>query len=621
MSLSTKETEIKILENVDTMILSEDKNSIIIKTLDNKLYILKNSENGMMESSDILKNYENLEYIAENVKTFEKIYFITEDNELYTYGIINYNPNYITNNIKSVELIYDYYNEYDFKITTINDEKQILKIYKVYDEENDLYNIVIENAEEYYTEQEMQILYKTIKVEDNLLMITTDGKMYNFKDEKMEILSGVKNIITPNFSDIDGSYILKEDGTLVYYCNANYCYKDSLMLSLDMAPEGYDGRSDYIEGHKIYDVINNVENIEDIHNYFIYGKNNEVYRFGNDDNNLFNNEEYIDNEYHFIQIDEINYNDSNVTPLLMKIIENQTGKIGDTENIQYKCIPNNATFNEVIFTSSDTNVAEIVSDEITYLSAGTTEVCGIMDNNDDLSDCKTYTIYENIKSISFEQETYDLVLDEQSWMDIHFEYTPQDVPYSFLDLEITSTNEEYINIYVNEYSPILEVNIWEPGTYDITIKQRGCNTEECTDTIKINAIKLIERIEFDMPESNYDGIKNVFIYLDKSNQLQSNFKVYPENATDKSIYWVNFNPEIVTIDENGLITAHKSGKAEIQVYSNDWNTPGTARVYTNFNVIVYENSNDGKIGDLNKDNNVDILDLIKLRGYLAELDE
>ena len=39
--------------------------------------------------------------------------------------------------------------------------------------------------------------------------------------------------------------------------------------------------------------------------------------------------------------------------------------------------------------------------------------------------------------------------------------------------------------------------------------------------------------------------------------LQLAATVYPENATNKAVKWTSDDPEVASVDENGLVTVHK----------------------------------------------------------------
>lgn len=53
------------------------------------------------------------------------------------------------------------------------------------------------------------------------------------------------------------------------------------------------------------------------------------------------------------------------------------------------------------------------------------------------------------------------------------------------------------------------------------------------------------------------------IELKIGDTLQFNVTIEPENASDKTVIWESSNPDVATVDENGLVTAYSSGSAII----------------------------------------------------------
>lgn len=83
--------------------------------------------------------------------------------------------------------------------------------------------------------------------------------------------------------------------------------------------------------------------------------------------------------------------------------------------------------------------------------------------------------------------------------------------------------------------------------------------------------------------------------------LQLSAKIYPEDATNKSLYWHSTDPNIVSVDENGMITAIREGEANIIVNSADGNAEATCRVTVTSLVSILEinvNGLSGRIYDL-----------------------
>ena len=64
--------------------------------------------------------------------------------------------------------------------------------------------------------------------------------------------------------------------------------------------------------------------------------------------------------------------------------------------------------------------------------------------------------------------------------------------------------------------------------------------------------------------------------------------IYPENATEKEVWWTSSAPDIVSIDQSGKITAHAIGSSEITVYSADGVHIGSCTVEVKEDIISVE---------------------------------
>ena len=90
----------------------------------------------------------------------------------------------------------------------------------------------------------------------------------------------------------------------------------------------------------------------------------------------------------------------------------------------------------------------------------------------------------------------------------------------------------------------------------------GGLTAQCLVTVKNNAKVYVESIELDTPELE--------MYVGEVKAVKP--KVYPENATDKSLRWEErseafYNPALP--DEYHVFTAYKPGVIELKIYPND----------------------------------------------------
>ncbi len=58
-------------------------------------------------------------------------------------------------------------------------------------------------------------------------------------------------------------------------------------------------------------------------------------------------------------------------------------------------------------------------------------------------------------------------------------------------------------------------------------------------------------------------VSDTELSLYQSDTYQINYEIAPENATNKSVYWTSSDENVVTVDQNGLVTATGAGDAEI----------------------------------------------------------
>ena len=65
--------------------------------------------------------------------------------------------------------------------------------------------------------------------------------------------------------------------------------------------------------------------------------------------------------------------------------------------------------------------------------------------------------------------------------------------------------------------------------------------------------------------------------------------IFPENATEKEVWWTSSAPDIVSIDQNGKVTAHSIGSSEITVYSADGVHSGSCTVEVKEDIVSVEN--------------------------------
>ena len=74
------------------------------------------------------------------------------------------------------------------------------------------------------------------------------------------------------------------------------------------------------------------------------------------------------------------------------------------------------------------------------------------------------------------------------------------------------------------------------------------------------------------------SIDKGFLTMVESHTEQLNAVVSPSGSTNKNLKWTSSNESVVTVDENGLLTAHTKGEAVITVTTEDSNKTATSNI-------------------------------------------
>lgn len=87
-------------------------------------------------------------------------------------------------------------------------------------------------------------------------------------------------------------------------------------------------------------------------------------------------------------------------------------------------------------------------------------------------------------------------------------------------------------------------------------------------------------------------VHNTSIYLNEQKQIE--YQVLPENATEKTIYWISNDDEIVSVDSNGIMTGNSIGTVKITAISKNGVKASFSVTVTNRNVDVSKIEIDNK---------------------------
>ncbi|MEE0931354.1 MAG: Ig-like domain-containing protein, partial [Acutalibacteraceae bacterium] len=195
------------------------------------------------------------------------------------------------------------------------------------------------------------------------------------------------------------------------------------------------------------------------------------------------------------------------------------------------------------WSSSDTSVATVDQNgKITAKALGTTLI-RVKANNGVTSDC-LLTVCEYPTSVSLTKSELDLVVGSYEQL------TPQLQPENaYATYKWTSSNTNIALVDSNG-----KVTARGVGTATITAVTDNGKTTTC----KVNVTAVPTSIKFNEISSNEA------LPMRKDETFQLTTTVKPTNATT-SYKWESNNPDVVSVDENGLLTAKELGSATITV--------------------------------------------------------
>ena len=145
------------------------------------------------------------------------------------------------------------------------------------------------------------------------------------------------------------------------------------------------------------------------------------------------------------------------------------------------------------------------------------------------------------------------------------EYTRPDGTYGPFDWTVTEGNGTLVEVddlyQNNEYKMGARYTPAEPGVSYITASSKD-------GQYSVNFAVICQPIQADTLDLD---THNVEMEVDETYQLTATLSPEPTLESDKALTWTSFNEDVVTVDENGLLTALGAGYAYIKVVS-DINT-------------------------------------------------
>lgn len=220
-----------------------------------------------------------------------------------------------------------------------------------------------------------------------------------------------------------------------------------------------------------------------------------------------------------------------------------------TYQLKYTYSPKNVTDKELEWTSLDTNVLTV--DEYGYITAknpGTTMVMVSPKYNPNkiYAQCMV-TVVAKCEEITLTPEEIFLNVGDTKYVNIALEPLGCDP-----ELNFEVSNEEILDYEYKPDNRIIDITGKKAGKTTINVKADDATRKEITVTV----LQPCSNLEFS--PNNYEMIAG--------ETYTPTLKKTPEDTTD-IITWSTYNAEVADVDENGVITAKKTGVTFIQATS------------------------------------------------------
>lgn len=232
---------------------------------------------------------------------------------------------------------------------------------------------------------------------------------------------------------------------------------------------------------------------------------------------------------------------------------------GDQFTLTATFTPENATNKNIIWTTSNAEVATVSDGKVTAVKAGTATITVTTEDGNKTATCEvnvTEKIY-SVEGISLDKTTIELTEGDEAIL------TATITPDNATNKNMTWTSSDESVVTVSEG----KVTALKKGIATITVTtEDGKKTATCEVSVKEKPVP-VENVYLD----------KAYIELIEGRTATLTATVSPDNATNKKLTWISSDTDIVSVD-NGRVTAHKVGTATITVKTDDGGKTATCEV-------------------------------------------
>lgn len=223
---------------------------------------------------------------------------------------------------------------------------------------------------------------------------------------------------------------------------------------------------------------------------------------------------------------------------------------GEEFQLQCAVTPANADNKDVIWSSSNDEIASVdQSGKVRALERGQVKIVATSKDNNSISDVCELTITQLATAIEIDRHEVHLAIGKHITM--YADVSPRDVNKNRVEWE-------YSNYYVageigfnyDDGSTTAEGR--HKGTVKIIAKT--CDGSNLSDTCEMTVWQPVTSVSLDKHECS--------MKIGETTTLRTS--ILPNDADNKDLVWRSSNESVATV-ENGVVTAHASGKARVRV--------------------------------------------------------
>ena len=223
--------------------------------------------------------------------------------------------------------------------------------------------------------------------------------------------------------------------------------------------------------------------------------------------------------------------------------------IGQTLPLSVSYLPADASIQAVTFKSSAEKFATVDGNgAVTGVAKGKATITAVAKDGSGAKATKQINVLQQPQSVSFKEPPTKLSVGTDKKM------TADVAPRSTSDKTLIWTSSNDAIATVNKNGTVTPVY---PG--QVTITAASKDFPNISASANITVVQPAKKIELSETKLN----------ILVQNTAQLSYVITPDYTTNKAVSWSSSRPQVASVDQNGLVTAHKRGTATITVACQD----------------------------------------------------